>query len=287
MDQAEILRRWVKRKEQGFDIDVATALEEKAIGKTTTIGFLGWENELLQNSNLLANIAVSLSKRRKRVLVVDAHKGKIDPSIPLGVFPKIFLEDLLYKRHGAKETVYMGVEGVRFVKASDTLSCLDRLEMNAKNNFFREWASFEEGSDMVFVHDAAPSPVLNFNQLIVVTSTHGDAITAVYEKVRKFIRNDFQDTRISLIVNMCTTEAKGALVAQKFIATAKKFLDLDIEMLGAVSLESEVIRALKARTAFVTRYPYLSSTNQVHAIADKIIACKSVKEAQPEPEVLA
>ncbi len=271
MDQAERLRRWVKRKEMGVDLGLSQILEEKLDSRKRVIVFLGPHESAAANSNLVANIAASLARKGKKVMILDSYKGKIDTSIPLGLQPRTGLEEILGQQSKTKEIIYTGSCGVKYVKLGDVLNRLQKLDFKAKNDFFSHWLSFEEEADLILISEDAPRFALATGEVVMLVSGGQEMLTRSYAMIKQLV-HDKRQLSLKLIMNMCHSEREAVTQSRKLIATVKKFQDIEVEDLGFVLLLPEVIKSLKARTPFVLKYPYSQASNDCLAIADRLLS---------------
>lgn len=271
MDQAERLRRWVKRKEMGMDLGLSQIFEEKIAAKKRVIVFLGSVDAAAANGNLVANIAAYAAKKGKRCIILDAYQSKVDSSIPLGVHPKASLEDVILDQVKTKEIIYSGANNVKFIKMGNILSRLEELEFKAKHNFFSHWLSLEEEADIIFINEDSPKFALATNEVVILTSDSAEMSTKVYGMIKQLVSNN-KKLSLSLIMNMCHTEAEARAQSKRFIATVKKFQGIDMEELGYVLLIPDVVKALKARVPFIVKYPYCAASQNVEAITAALLS---------------
>jgi flagellar biosynthesis protein FlhG len=254
-------------------------MEEKLSIKRRIIVFVGNEEEALANSNLLANIAAAISKQKKRVIVLDAHRGKIDASIPLGITVRLTLEDALRSSRQASEAMYTGALNVKFVKIGDISSYLNRLDFEAKKKFINQWACFEEESDIILISEPVPLFALASQEMAFFTSPSSKTVTSTYGRVKQVLENS-KDARLYLVVNMCNTEKEAKGLSKRFISTVKRFLNAEIEDLGYVLLEPEVVKSLKSKALFIVKYPYSAASGSVYSMAHKMLNKKVTFKAQ-------
>ncbi|MEQ1848913.1 MAG: P-loop NTPase, partial [Nitrospira sp.] len=69
-------------------------------------------------SNVVANLAVALTKVGKRVLILDADLGLGNLDVLLGLVPQHTIEDVLRGTHTLDEIVLSGPAGIHVLPAS-------------------------------------------------------------------------------------------------------------------------------------------------------------------------
>ncbi len=271
MDQAERLRRWVKRKEMGMDLGLSQVFEEKIAAKKRVIVFLGSAEAAAANGNFVANVAASFAKRGKRCIILDAYPGRVDSGIPLGVHPKLSMEDVINESIKTKEIIYTGANNVKFIKVGNILSRLEELEFKAKNNFFNHWLSLEEEADLILINEDSPKFALATSEIVILTSDSAEMTTRAYGMIKQLLGSN-KKLSLGLVMNMCHTESEASAQSKRFLQTVKKFQGVDLEELGVVLLVPDAVRAFKARQPFVVKYPFCKASANIEEIAGKLLA---------------
>lgn len=269
-DQAERLRRLIKRKELGIDVDFSTFMEKAASRQKRLIAFLGDKEEVLSTSSLVANCAVAIARHGKHVVILDAYPGKIDTSISLGVSVSATMESVMAGLCDIKAAMYASNERVTFVKMGDLLDRLETMEFKDKKNFFNQWMSLEETGDILIMNEITPSFSFALKEVFMVFSPAKGMVANAYAQLKQHA-SMFKGINVGFILNMAGTEKEAHSTADKFMATVRKFLHIDIEYVGYIPNTSEVIKAVKARVPYVIRYPYCPASAAVNLLVNKLI----------------
>jgi flagellar biosynthesis protein FlhG len=104
--QATTLKRMVYGKMSGSNLKVLAVSSGKGgVGKT----------------NFVANLAYALSKRRKKVLVVDADLGLNNIDILLGLAPQKHIGHVLSGESNVEDIILPGPAGIHLLPAGDGL----------------------------------------------------------------------------------------------------------------------------------------------------------------------
>ena len=78
-------------------------------------------------SNLAVNLAVSLRKAGKRVIIFDADFGLANVEVMFGVIPKYTLADVIYENQTIKSIISNGPLGIDFISAGSSVVGLNNL----------------------------------------------------------------------------------------------------------------------------------------------------------------
>jgi|GEM_PF-2595846 len=269
-DQAERLRRLIKRRELGIDVDFSTFMEKAASRQKRLIAFLGDTEEMLGTSSLVANCGVAMARHGKQVVILDAYPGKIDASISLGVSAGSTMESVMAGLCDIKAAMYASNERVTFVKLGDLLDRLDTMDFKDKKNFFNQWMSLEEAGDILLMNETTPNFSFALKEILLVFSPAKAMVANAYAQLKQSATM-FKGVNIGFILNMADTEKDAHATADKFMATVRKFLHIDIEYAGYIPNSSEVIKAVKARVPYVIRYPYCPASAAVNLLVNKLI----------------
>ena len=100
MDQAERLRNIIKRQQYQPDLPPAMS---RVITVTSGKGGVG-------KTSVSVNLAISLARLGKRVVILDADFGLANIEIMLGIRPQYNLADLMFRGKNMREIITYGPE---------------------------------------------------------------------------------------------------------------------------------------------------------------------------------
>ena len=126
LDQAESLRRLAN----GNTSNIETK-KSKIITITSGKGGVG-------KSNFVVNLAISLVRKGKKVLVFDADIGMGNDDVLMGIYPKNNVLDLINENLSIEDVIVEGPEGVNLLPGGSGLNNIEDLQQNQRDIIFKE-----------------------------------------------------------------------------------------------------------------------------------------------------
>ncbi|MGL5633662.1 MAG: MinD/ParA family protein [Sarcina sp.] len=269
LDQAASLRDLVRVREER-----QTVIENKTKVMTITSGKGG-----VGKSNIVVNIAISLSKMGKKVLVFDADIGMGNDDIILGVQSKYSVNDVVNRKVTIKEAMVRYSEGVYLLSGGSGLNKIEELSNSQRESFIEALKSINDFDYILMDTGAGVSrTVLGFvaaaDEVLLITTPEPTAITDAYSLV-KAIKHFNLKAHVSVIVNRSYTEKEGKDTYEKFSNVAKKFLGFELKYLGYILEDRKLIEAVKKQVPLVVSYPSSDSNKCIEKIAAEILGNKT------------
>ncbi|MRI83753.1 MAG: flagellar biosynthesis switch protein FlhG [Nitratiruptor sp.] len=268
-DQAWGLRELVAKKRTQNSKFITIASGKGGVGKT---------NFAVNFSYVMAN------EFAKKILLIDADIGMANIHLFLNTDPnknlKSFfagakLEDVIQEAYGFD--VLLGFSGIDELRELDAFSVqsiiydLDRLSMDYDYVIIDTSGGVDE-KVMSFLRAS--------NKSYIITTPEPTALTDAYALIRS-IYNLYGYERFKIVVNMCRSEEEGQTVFNKLQTTVKKFLGIDIELLGILPYTNSLPQAVRNKELIAMKYPKDIFTASVKRICE-IEA--NVKPSQGEDE---
>lgn len=229
-------------------------------------------------TNLAVNLAIALSRRGKKVILLDADLGLANVDILLGLNPAYNLQHVIMGDKSLADIIIPGPEGIKIIPASSGVEKLADLSDRQKEKFIADFSALEESVDTILIDTAAGiSPnVLSFvlaaNEVIVVVAPEPASITDAYAMI-KVISGKAEYPRIKFIVNMVANREEADEVSEKLILVTKRFLGMDIEDLGFLFHDGSVLKAIRRQEPFISLYPHSAVAGCVNSLAARLCYC--------------
>lgn len=268
IDQAQKLR------------ELAAAANEQPRVITVTSGKGG-----VGKSNVVINLATSLSRLGKRVLIVDADLGLANVDILLGLQNRFNLQDVVEGRMKLKDIVVYGPAGIKVIPGSSGIPRIANMSNRKRQEFVSSFKELEEEADIILIDTSAgmTKNVITFallaDEIMLVTTPEPSAITDAYAMI-KVIHTEKPTARVGLIVNLARSETQAAEVADKISQVSRQFLNFHVYVLGSLPNDPYVHRAVMRRQPWSELYPRAAATRAVRQMAGKIINGEATRSSQ-------
>ncbi len=282
-DQAAQLRQIIKDQPRGGNDN---GLSAKIITITSGKGGVG-------KSNTVVNIALCLKKLGKKVVILDADLGLANIEVLLGVIPKYNLSHVLNGDKNIEQVIEESEDGVKFISGGSGINELMFLNKEQITQFATNISELEKLVDFILIDTSAgiTDAVLSFcrlaHEIIFITTPEPTSITDAYALIKTFQSNsNIELPSIKILVNKAETNNEAKQVYAKLSSVCKHFLNMDIEYLGHVLFDYNVMKAAKLQEPICKCYPKSSASEAYKNIAKTLIQLTSVKENPPEKNSL-
>lgn len=263
MDQAQQLRNIVKLSEQKRN--------QKARVITVTSGKGG-----VGKSNSVVNLAIQLKRLGKRVIIFDADFGLANIEVMFGAIPKYNLQDLIFRGKNIKEIITLGPEGIGFVSGGSGISELANLNRIQINTLINNLAELDELADYIIIDtgagisDAVLEFILVSNEILLVITSEPTSMTDAYSLLKVLNNNPkfhCNKSKIQVLSNRANSYQEGTNSFNKLNNVVKKFLNLDISLLGIIPNDHNVQKAIIKQTPVSLLNPNSIATKAYEDIA--------------------
>ncbi|MNN32454.1 Flagellum site-determining protein YlxH [compost metagenome] len=116
------------------------------------------------------------------------------------------------------------------------------------------------------------------DECLVVTTPEPTSITDAYALI-KVVGGMDDVVPFQLMINRVENEREARQVADKISLVARKFLDIEIPMLGFMSDDNHVVQAVKKQVPFSVAYPNCNASRDIQRLAANYIANGMTQEA--------
>ena len=278
-DQAEQLRQIVKQQVPSQD---SNSLSAKIITITSGKGGVG-------KSNTVVNMALSLKELGKEVVILDADLGLANIEVLLGVIPKHNLSHVLTGEKKIEEVIEQNSDGIKFISGGSGINELMFLNKDQITQFANNISELEKLADFILIDTSAgiTEAVLSFcrlaHEIVFITTPEPTSITDAYALIKTFKSNsDIDLPVIKVLVNKAETSHEAKEVCTKLSSVCKHFLDINIEYLGYVLFDYNVMRAAKLQEPICKSFPRSSASGAYRKIAKTLITSVDEEEEAPQ-----
>ncbi|AVX20751.1 flagellar biosynthesis protein FlhG [Carboxydocella sporoproducens DSM 16521] len=272
-DQAEKLRQLALNLKKQAEAELRE--KDPRFNRTRVIAVTSGKGGV-GKTNFTINLALTLTKLGKKVLVFDADLGLANVDVVLGVTPKYTLYNLIKDEMNIRDIITTGPGGLGIIAGGSGIQELANISRKKLNTFIKSLQELEGMADILLIDTGAGlnRNVLAFvqaaDEVIVVCTPEPTSITDAYGLI-KALHSKKPDARISLVVNRVENMEEGKNTANKLTMVSQRFLKLNLEQLGFIWDDLHVSKAVKYQEPFVLKYPNCLASTCMKGIADKLL----------------
>jgi len=227
-------------------------------------------------SNIVANLAVALTRVGKRVLILDADLGLGNLDVLLGLVPRHTIEDVLVGTHTLDEIVLKGPAGIQVLPASTGVPRLTALTDAQQLMIQEQLAQLAAEMDILLIDTGAGiSPNVTFfasaaDETMIVVSPEPTSLTDAYALI-KVLTRQYRERRFKVLVNQAKSPREAAEVFGKLDVAVDHFLHVAVELVGAIPYDDYVHLAVMRQKALSELFPHAPAAQAFQRLAHQVI----------------
>ncbi|MCH5264888.1 MAG: MinD/ParA family protein [Lachnospiraceae bacterium] len=264
MDQAEHLRNIIKKQEIQPDRQTA-----RVITVTSGKGGVG-------KTSVSVNLAINLSRMGKRVIILDADFGLANIEIMLGIRPKYNLADLMFRGKTISDIITYGAENIGLISGGSGINEMANLTREQVFHLIQKMTELDRLADVIIVDTGAGigDSVLEFvaasAEVLLVATPEPTSITDAYALLKMLNRSSSYHqgkTTVKLIANQVRGDNDADELFEKLGIVVNKFLNIDIEYLGAIPYDNNMLKAVIRQEPLSIALPDSAAARAMRRIA--------------------
>ncbi|WP_438350154.1 MinD/ParA family protein [Paenibacillus sp. FA6] len=280
-DQAHSLRKLIsireKARSQGKPInkDVSTA---KFITVSSGKGGVG-------KSNFTLNFALTLLSYGKKVLIFDADIGMANIDVLMGTSTKYNLHHLIRREKSIHEIIAKGPNELSYISGGSGMSDLISLSEHDIHYFTSQIEQVANQMDYIIFDTGAGLSKANIqfitaaDECIIVTTPEPTSITDAYALI-KVVHGIDPNVAYQMVINRVDDEIEATFTASKIKLAAKRFLDIEIPMLGYIRDDSHVVQAVKKQIPYSLAFPNSIASKDIQRLTKLYTNTSSASEVE-------
>jgi flagellar biosynthesis protein FlhG len=228
-------------------------------------------------TNVVANLAIALQRRGKRVVVIDADLGLANLDTLLGLNPHATLRQVLRGECSIKEALMEGPAGIRIVPAASGYEDLTQLSDGQRLTLLDQVDSLDGEFDVLLIDTGAgiSANVLFFataaQETLVVVTPEPTSLTDAYALI-KVLSTRYAEHSFAVLVNMARSEFEARKTFTQLTRVAERFLHVNLRWAGSVPHDPEVPEAVRRQQAVIELAPATPASRALEALAERLCA---------------
>jgi flagellar biosynthesis protein FlhG len=283
-DQAEKLRQVIDslKQKQAISQIMAPAPLIKRTARVITVtsgkGGVG-------KTNITINLAIALSERGFRVIILDADFGLANIDVLFGIVPQYTLLDVIRNKKNILEILSDGPRNTKFISGGSGVEELVKLDRQQLFKFVENMALLDRLADIIIVDTGAglSENVMSFimaaDEVLLVTTPEPTSITDAYALI-KMVSNRDKKKRIRVVVNRADNPEEARDVMNKMALVAEKFLGIVLEPAGFILQDDAVVKAVKLQQPFSISFPRSQAAKSVKEISLQLADRGTISDTQ-------
>ncbi|MBE3576428.1 MAG: P-loop NTPase [Limnochordales bacterium] len=225
---------------------------------------------------LAINLAIALQRAGQRVVLVDADLGTANVDVLLNLPSRYTLTDLVRSERPLPEILVEGPEGLLVLPGGSAVQELADLDDHRFQRLYAQLGELDRRADLLLFDTGAglsrrvTSFLLAAGEIILVTTPEPHAITDAYALV-KVVSGQRPGSTFHLVVAMSRSAEEGERVAEKMIFACRRFLNVDLELLGLFRFDPAVALSVRRQQPLILSYPASRAARDVYALAAKLL----------------
>ena len=239
-------------------------------------------------SNVVANLAMAMSRLGNKVLIIDADLGLGNINVLLGLRPAFTLNDVLSGEKSLAEIIVSGPCGVRLIPAGSGMQKYTSLSREERLRLLNELDDLEEEFDTFIIdtESGISDNVVYFTsaaqEIVVVVSPEPTSITDCYALI-KLLATNYGERHFKVLINMARDSDEALKSYYRLASVVGRFLDISLDYLGCVVRDELLVDSVKRQKAVYELYPDSAASRCFGVLARRI--CQTPSESRPKGNI--
>ena len=211
-------------------------------------------------TNIIANLAYSLRKLGKKVLLLDADVGLGNVDVLLGLAPKFNISHVISGKKTIKEIIVKGPGNMDIIPASSGIQEVTTLNKNAKLSLMEQIDEIGLNYDYFLIDTGAGiyDTVTFFcnaaQEIFVVATPDPTSITDAYA-LMKVMNKKFGEQSFNLIVNFVKSEKEATNVYTNLSLVLDRYLGVKLNFSGYILNDPNLVKSVRNQKLIVEQFP--------------------------------
>ncbi len=212
-------------------------------------------------TNVSVNLATSLSRLGRKVMIMDADLGLANVDVLLGLKPQRNLHHVINGECELQDIIVKAPGSISVIPAASGIQEMAELSKMQHAGLIHAFSDLGNDFDTLIVDTAAgiADSVISFarasQEVIVVVCDEPASITDAYALI-KVLNRDHGLYRFRVLCNMAHTPQEGRALFSKLVRVTEQFLDeVVLDFIGAIPYDQNLRKAVKQQRPVVDLFP--------------------------------
>lgn len=275
--QAAKLKEIMQKKREEAEVEEFDTSNTRTLAIASGKGGVG-------KSTFTVNFAYNLRKLDKEVLIIDSDIGMANLDIMLGVQPNYDMGHLLRDECSLEDAVIEGPAGINLLSGITGDDSFINIQNDAMQKLISLGDEIEKKYDYLLIDLGAGAArsivntILAAEELVLLLTTEPTSVMDSYSLI-KILANHNYDKSIKLVVNQAENTKEAKKTADRMIKTVKKYLELDLTLVGSIAHDRKISAALRKQKPYAEVFSKRNAAKDFEKIARKITGEKKEKKA--------
>lgn len=227
-------------------------------------------------TSVAVNLALTLARNGRRVLLLDADTDLANVSILLGQYPDRTLEHAVTGQCALGDVIMEAPYGLHVIAgASGVQQCMD-LDGDDADAVLRQLAALEQNYDIILIDTASGLRPAGLHMIAlaslacVVITPDPASLTDAFSLLRVLQRRGYRRTP-GVVVNMAAGASQAQSVYRRFAGAVRRHLETDTDYIGAIWRDESIRQSVELQRPVAMLSESDPSSRQFVTLADEMI----------------
>lgn len=251
-----------------FEVGGSTSQFTKTISITSGKGGVG-------KSTLVSNLALALTAKNKKVLILDGDMGLANVDIMFGVRAAGSVEHVLNGTRSIEDIMIDVAPNVTLIPGGSGVYGLQNTSLLQKKMILDQIGQLQNEYDYMLIDTASgiDDNVLYLNsaaqEILVVLTPDPSSLTDAYALI-KVMNKKYTEHKFSVVTNMVSDDKEGLQLFKRLSDVTNKFLNISLDYKGSIPMDAELRKATKSQQLILREQPQTSSAVAIRQLAEKV-----------------
>lgn len=226
-------------------------------------------------TNVSVNLGLAFADQGLRVLLLDADLGLANVDVVFGLRAEATLEDVVHGSCTLEDVLVEAAPNLQVIPAGSGVLALERLSPQELRDIASRMNDLAASFDVLLIDTGAglTENVLFFSSVadhvLVVATPEPAAMTDSYALI-KVLTARCPEVDLHVLINQVADAGEGERTFERLREVVKHFLDIPIRAAGALTRDSALTDAVRARQPVLRAQPGASVTADLHNLAHRL-----------------